>query len=158
GRLFTDQDTAHSPRVCLISSTFARQHFSGVNPIGQRLVFGFKESVSHEIVGVVADVRRDGLGVVSRPGRYVPFLQEPFWAASVVVRTPGDPKRLATSVRNEVHALDPTLPIESAQPMSQMVSDSVAEPRFRTRLLGLFGILALMLAVIGIYGVISYSV
>jgi putative ABC transport system permease protein len=158
GRLFTAQDSAQSPRVCVISQTFARMHFPNMDPIGQRLVFGFKESVSHEIVGVVDDVRRDGLGVVSRPEMYVPFLQEPFWAAYVVVRTPGDPTRLAPAVRNEVHALDPTLPVESVQPMSQMVSDSVAEPRFRTRLLGLFGILALMLAVIGIYGVISYSV
>ncbi|HEX7251459.1 MAG TPA: ABC transporter permease [Thermoanaerobaculia bacterium] len=158
GRLFTLQDSAPSPRVCIISETFAKMHFPNVDPIGRRLVFGFKESVSHEIVGVVADVRRDGLGVISRPEMYVPFLQEPFWAAYVVIRTPGDPTRLAPAVRNEVHALDPTLPVESVQPMSQMVSDSVAEPRFRTRLLGFFGLLALMLAIIGIYGVISYSV
>ncbi|HEY6929635.1 MAG TPA: ABC transporter permease, partial [Thermoanaerobaculia bacterium] len=158
GRLFTLQDSAQSPGVCIISETFAKMHFPNMDPIGHRLVFGFKESVSHEIVGVVADVRRDGLGVVSRPEMYVPFLQEPFWAAYVVVRTRGDPTRLAPAVRNEVHALDPTLPVESVQPMSQMVSDSIAEPRFRTRLLGFFGILALMLAIIGIYGVISYSV
>ena len=158
GRLLTERDTAQSPRVCVISSTFARIHFPGEDPIGRRLVFGFKESVSHEIVGVVADVRRDGLGVVSRPEMYVPFVQEPFWAAYVVVRTQSDPMHLAGVLRSEVHALDPILPVEGVQPMTQMVSDSVAEPRFRTRLLGLFGGLALVLAVIGIYGVISYSV
>jgi predicted permease len=158
GRLFTDGDTAPSPKVCVISRTFARRHFPGENPIGRRLVFGFKENVPHEIVGVVADVKRDGLGVVSRPEMYVPFAQEPWWAAYVVVRTAGDPMRLAAVVRNEVHALDPTLPIEGVQPMTRVVSESVAQPRFRTMLLGIFGGLALLLAVIGIYGVISYSV
>jgi putative ABC transport system permease protein len=158
GQLLTEQDTAQSPRVCVISSTFAKIHFPGEDPIGRRLVFGFKESVSHEIVGVVADVRRDGLGVVSRPEMYVPFVQEPFWAAYVVVRTQSDPMHLAGVLRSEVHALDPSLPVEGVQPMTQMVSDSVAEPRFRTRLFGLFGGLALVLAVIGIYGVISYSI
>jgi putative ABC transport system permease protein len=158
GRLLTEQDTAQSPKVCLISQTFARRHFAGADPIGKRLVFGFKESVSREIVGVVADVRRDGLGVVSRPEMYVPFIQEPWWAAYVVIRTSGDPMRLAAVLRGEVRALDPSLPIEGVQPMSQIVSESVAEPRFRTTLLGLFGGLALVLAIIGTYGVISYSV
>ena len=75
-----------------------------------------------------------------------------------VIRTAGDPMRLAAVVRSEVHALDATLPIEGVQPMAQVVSESVAQPRFRTTLLGLFGGLAMLLAVIGIYGVISYSV
>jgi putative ABC transport system permease protein len=158
GRLFTDSDTATSAKVCVISQTFARRHFPGESPIGRRLLFGFKESVPHEIVGVVVDVKRDGLGVVSRPEMYAPFAQEPWWAAYVVVRTAGDPAGLAAVVRNEVHALDPTMPIEGVQPMTQVVAESVAEPRFRTMLLGLFGGLALLLAVIGIYGVISYSV
>ncbi|HJW15434.1 MAG TPA: ABC transporter permease, partial [Thermoanaerobaculia bacterium] len=111
GRLLTEQDGAGSPKVCVISQTFARRHFPGANPIGQRLVFGFKQNVPHEIVGVVADVRRDGLGVVSRPEMYVPFAQEPWWAAYVVIRTSGDPMRLAAVLRNEVRGLDPTLPI-----------------------------------------------
>src|SRR5262249_7727930 len=86
GRLFTGQDGRESATVCVISQTFAKRHFPGEDPVGRRLVFGFKEPVSREIVGVVADVRRDGLAVVSRPEMYVPFVQEPFWAAYVVIR------------------------------------------------------------------------
>jgi putative ABC transport system permease protein len=95
---------------------------------------------------------------VARPEMYVPFAQEPWWAAYVVIRTSGDPMRLAATLRGEVSALDPAMPIEGVQPMTRIVSESVAQPRFRTTLLGLFGGLALLLAVIGIYGVISYSV
>jgi putative ABC transport system permease protein len=158
GRLFMDHDAAQSPKVCVISQTFAKRHFPGENPVGRRLVFGFKESAPHEIVGVVADVRRDGLGIVSRPEMYVPFVQEPWWASYVVIRTAGDPMGLAAILRKEVRALDPTLPIVGVQPMTQVVTESVAEPRFRSTLLGLFGGLALLLAVIGTYGVISYNI
>ncbi len=158
GRLFTASDDAAAPRVCAISAAFAARFFPGESPIGRRLVFGFAEPVPREIVGIVADVKRDGLGAPSKPEMYVPFAQEPWWAAYVSVRTPGDPGRLASAVRGEIRALAPTLPIEALQPMTDIVRESVAEPRFRTTLVGFFAGTALLLAVVGIYGVISYGV
>src|SRR5262249_51980812 len=121
-------------------------------------VFGFTESVPREIVGVAGDVKRDGLGEASRPEMYVPFVQDPWWASYVAIRAAGDPNRLAGALRDEVRALDPELPLAGVQPMTQIVADSVAQPRFRTTLLALFSVTALVLAAIGIYGVLSYSV
>jgi putative ABC transport system permease protein len=158
GRAFTDRDSADSPRICVISAAFARRYFPGEDPVGRRLVFGFQEPVGREIVGVVGDVKRDGLALPSQPEMYVPFAQEPWWAAYALVRTSGDPARLSSAVRADVKALDPGLPLEDVAPMRQFVEESVAQPRFRTTLLGLFGAAALLLAVLGIYGVISYSV
>jgi predicted permease len=151
-------DVATAPRVCLVSSTFAKRYFPEEDPIGKRLVFGFKESVPHQIVGVVGDVKRDGIGAPSQPEMYVPFEQDPWWAAYIAIRTKGRPEELAVALRREVRALDPSLPLADIQPMTQFVYDSVAQPRFRTTLIALFGATALLLAIIGIYGVISDEV
>jgi putative ABC transport system permease protein len=158
GRFFTSFDAESAPRVCLISSTFARRFFPDESPIGRRLVFGFREGISRQIVGVVGDVKRDGIAVISRPEMYVPFFQDPWWASYLAVRTSGDPERLAAALRRDIRSLDPTLPIADIQPMTRVVDDSVAQPRLRASLLTLFGATALVLAIIGVYGVISYNV
>ncbi|HTO86115.1 MAG TPA: ABC transporter permease [Thermoanaerobaculia bacterium] len=158
GRLFSAMDAATAPRVCLVSSAFAKRYFPEEDPIGKRLVFGFKENVPHQIVGVVGDVMRDGIGAPCQPGMYVPFEQDPWWAAYIAIRTKGGPEELAAALRREVRALDPSLPLADIQPMTQFVYDSVAQPRFRTTLVALFGATALLLAIIGSYGVISDEV
>lgn len=158
GRLLSAMDAATAPRVCVVSSAFAKRYFPEEDPIGKRLVFGFKDSVPHQIVGVVGDVKRDGLGAPSQPEMYVPFEQDPWWAAYIAIRTKGRPEELAAALRREVRALDPSLPLADIQPMTQFVYDSVAQPRFRTTLIALFGATALLLAIIGIYGVISDEV
>jgi putative ABC transport system permease protein len=158
GRWLSDADGPNSPQVCVVSSTFAYRFFADEDPIGRRLVFGFTKSTVREIVGVVGDVRREGLGSPPKPEMYVPFTQEPWWASYLAVRTTGDPARFGPVLRSEIRALDPTLPVDGVEPMTQAVYESVAEPRFRTTLLGLFGVTALLLAVIGTSGVVSYNV
>ncbi len=158
GRLFAAGDAAGAPKVCIVSAAFARRYFPDEDPIGKRLVFGFKEPVPRQIVGIVGDVKRDGPGLPSQPEMYVPFEQDPWWAAYIAVRTRSDPALLAAALRAHVSALDPTLPLADVQPMTGIVTDSVAQPRFRATLFGLFGLTALLLAVVGIYGVISYDV
>ena len=160
GRLFTASDAASAPKVCVISEALARRHFPGEDPIGRRIAFGFTESVPRTIVGVVGDVKRDGAAAASKPEMYVPFEQEPWWASYLAIRTKstGDSGALAAAIRREVAALDPSLPVADIQPMTAIVQDSVSQPRFRTTLLSLFGATALLLAVIGLYGLIAYDV
>jgi putative ABC transport system permease protein len=160
GRLFTASDAASAPKVCVVSDALVRRHFPGEDPIGRRIVFGFTGSVARTIIGVVGDVKRDGPGAASQPEMYVPFEQDPWWAAYLAIRTKGmgDSGALSAAIRREVAALDPSLPVADIQPMTAIVHDSVSQPRFRTTLLGLFGVTALLLAVIGIYGLIAYDV
>jgi putative ABC transport system permease protein len=160
GRNFNQQDSPSSPRVAIISEAMARAYFPNQDPLGKRLIFGFppNSNVLREIVGVVGDVR--GVALSQSPGAtmYVPYAQAPFWGAVVVTRTNLSLSAVAASIRKDVNSIDKDLPVTDVASMSEAVEASVAQPRFQTFLLSMFGSLALILAAVGIYGLISYSV
>jgi putative ABC transport system permease protein len=153
-------DSASTPPVALISETLARRYFPHQDPLGRHLIFGFPPygNVSREIVGVVADIHDVSLAAKPGPMMYVPFSQAPFWGAEVVVRSRLSAADDAAAIRTETHNIDPALPVTDIEALPQGLYASVAEPRFRTLLLALFGAIALLLAAVGIYGVISFSV
>ncbi|HTQ84804.1 MAG TPA: ABC transporter permease [Candidatus Solibacter sp.] len=159
GREFTDRDAIGAPRVCIINDVLARQYFAGQNPIGRRLFLGAGQGhVYREIVGVASWVKHYWLGEKPSPQAYEPIEQYTDSSASFVVRASLDPASLSSAVRGAVKSQDSELPIGPVHTMDQVVADSVAMPRFRTVLLLLFAGFAVALAVVGLYGVMSYTV
>jgi putative ABC transport system permease protein len=157
GRSFSDHDTASSPSVVVINETMARQISSGHGAIGKRIKHGFKEEVS-EVVGVVGDVKYAGLDQQPKPEMYAPFSQRPWPFLRLVVRAKSDPAKLAAAIRTEVRGIDQDQPVDKITTMRSVMSASIATRRFYMQLLGSFASLAFILASIGIYGVVSYSV
>jgi putative ABC transport system permease protein len=159
GRIFNEQDAASAPRVTLISEALAHIYFPNQDPIGKRMIFGFPSGATpREIIGIVGDVRDSALDQEPGPMMYVPFAQAPIWGGEVVVRTALDPSIAANTIRQDVRSIDPDLPVTDVELMTTALSESVAQPRFGTVLLTLFGVLAVILAAAGIFGVISYWV
>jgi putative ABC transport system permease protein len=157
GRDFTAHDDAAAPPVALISESMARQFYANENPLGQRIRMG-NGSKPAEIVGVVGDVRDQELESKGRPAVYEPAAQVPFNGMYFGVRTEGDPAGLISGVRAAIHELDAELPIDAIGTVDALVESSLSQRRFSMLLMAIFAALALVLAMVGIYGVISYSV
>jgi putative ABC transport system permease protein len=163
GRDFDNRDQHGSPGVVIISEEFARQYFPGEDPLGHSIkpginTFDDEKSSYKEIVGVVGNIRNRSLNTEPLPAYYVPETQIPFSQMTMVIKTANDPHSVISAATKDVASMDPDLPLFGVKTMREYLSASVATPRFSTTLLSIFAGVALVLTLVGLYGVMSYSV
>jgi putative ABC transport system permease protein len=160
GRAFTDADTATAPPVVIINETMAKRFWPGENPVGRRMKYGMSGNSNPwmTIVGVVADTRRTGFDAVVRPETYLPHAQSGDTAMTVALRTTGDPASVGPEIRAIVKSIDSKIAVQDVQPLDAIVSEMTAQRRLNTILLGGFAVVATLLAIVGLYGVMAYSV
>ena len=163
GRGFTDADNAGAPQVVLLNEAAVKKFFPKGNAIGRRIELGWGRGPGRprnggEVVGIVGSVKQFGLDEVEEPEIYIPHAQQPMAGMTFVVHTAGDPTAIADAVRREIGALDPSLPVTAIEPVESVVARSISQPRFYMLVLGIFACVALVLASIGIFGVVSYAV
>src|SRR5438067_6377756 len=158
GRMLTDRDDDKAPRVVVINETAARKYFGTDNPVGKRFGSLIENRTQTEIVGVVRDVRYNSLRDAAPPTMYLPIGQRNWPGMAVEVRTASDPASLIAAVRETIRRLDPNLPLTNLTTQAEAVEGRLAQERLFAQAYVLFGLLALALASIGLFGVMSYSV
>jgi putative ABC transport system permease protein len=160
GRFFTDADKTDAPPVIIVNQAFAKKFWPKQDAVGKRIVMG---GVSEHpnwitIVGVVGDVRHFGLDIDPKPEMYVPFAQDPYFTTIYVVRSNQDPRSLLPGIRREIQAIDSAVPLANIREFEDVIADSVAPRRLSVVLLEVFAVVAVLLASVGIYGVMSFLV
>ena len=160
GRVFDGRDTATSTPAVIINATMARMFWPGADPLGKRIKYGTQNSQGPwmTIVGVVGDTRRTGYDAAVRPETYLPHSQNPSGGLMLVVRTAGDPASAAPALRSIVREIDPRIALQGVRPLESLLGDMTAQRRLNTILLTVFAVVAALLAAVGIYGLIAYSV
>jgi predicted permease len=155
GRVFDHTDRPGSPDVAIVNAALVRMYFPGTSPIGRHIVF---QKRTLEIVGVMGDVRNQSLWAPAGPELYVPIEQWGWRDGAIFVRTAMDPRTIEARVRNIVHTMDPSIPFVNVRSFDDRVKRSMAPERFRAILLGTLAVLALLVAVLGIYGLVAWTV
>jgi putative ABC transport system permease protein len=159
GRLYTPQEVLEMRHVVVVNEAFAREIFPGQNPIGQRVTIDMKDdNQPSEIIGIVGDNKHKSLDSDVEPMAFWPHAELVYPGMTFVIRTQGDSTSIAATIRNIIHQIDPEQPIGQVATMPALMSKSVARAKFNSTLLAIFSIVALVMAAVGIYGVMSYSV
>ncbi len=159
GRLYTDQEAAEMRHVVVVNEAFAEKNFPGEDPLGKRVVIHMKDDNQPcEIIGVVGDSKHMKLDAKAEPMSYWPHPELTYSGMTLVIRTQGEPTSVANAARNVIRTLDPEQPVADVRTMESLIGTSVARARFNTLLLTIFAVVALLLAGVGIYGVMAYSV